>query len=198
MRGLFIWLGAAIAVIGATVGLLWFSTASAAQFRIEGDRLIVSGRLTLASTERLDTILEENAGLAVLVLGDIGAESDATALLQKGLVVRGTGLSTEVAADVALAGDAVYLFLAGTARRLGAGASLVAADWQSAAGPASLLPRDHPAHQERLDYVTRMLGSDAFYWATLQAGAGRMLSVEELDAMGVVTARSADTVRGEE
>lgn len=189
MRGLFIWLGAAIVVTAATAGLLWFSTASAAQFQIAGDRLIVSGRLTLASTERLDTIIEENEALAVLVLGDIGAESDATSLLQKGLVVRGAGLSTEVADDVALSGDAAYLFLAGTERRLGAGASLVVADWQSAVGPASLLPRDHPAHQERLDYVVRMLGADDFYWTTLEAGAGRTPSVEELVAMGVITAR---------
>jgi hypothetical protein len=39
---------------------LWFSTASSAQFRVEGDALSVSGQLTLASTERLDRLLEEN------------------------------------------------------------------------------------------------------------------------------------------
>jgi hypothetical protein len=136
----------------------------------------VSGQLTLASTERLDRLLEENDGLTTLVLGEIAAESDATALLQKGLVVRGAGLSTEVAGGVALRGDPVYLFLAGVDRRLGGARTLVVTDWQTRVGPASLLPRDHPAHQERLDYVRRMLGAEDFYWYTLEAGEGAPMS----------------------
>jgi hypothetical protein len=41
--------------------------------------------------------------------------------MQKGLLVRGAGLSTEVAGGVTLSGDAVYLFLAGVDRQLGEG-----------------------------------------------------------------------------
>jgi hypothetical protein len=190
MRGLLIWLGAAVVVIGATAGLLWWTTATAAQFQVEGDRLTVSGQLTLASTERLDRLLEEHEGLATLVLGDIAVESDATSLLQKGAVVRGAGLGTEVADGVTLTGDAVYLFLAGTERRLGDGAGLVATDWQSRVGPASLLPREHPAHEERRDYMRRMLGSEDFYWYMLEAGegSGRPVTEAELAAFGILTA----------
>lgn len=187
MRPVILWTAAVLAVAGATAGLLWFSTASSAQFRVEGEALSVSGQLTLASTERLDRLLEENAGLTTLVLGDIAADSDATSLMQKGLLVRGAGLSTELAEGVTLTGDAVYLFLAGTERRLGGGAALVATDWQSRVGPASLLPREHPAHQERLDYVQRMLGSGDFYWYTLEAGAGAAMSRAEMVALGVLT-----------
>lgn len=186
MRLLLIWLGAALVVIAATTGLLWFSTASAAQFRVDGERLFVSGQLTLASTERLDRLLEEHEGLSTLVLGDIGAESDATSLLQKGLLIRQAGLGTEVAPGVTLSGDAVYLFLAGTSRRLSEGAALRVTDWQTRVGPASALPRDHPAHQERLDHVTRMLGSGAFYWYMLESGmAGRIVPDADLADFGV-------------
>jgi hypothetical protein len=187
MRLLIIWMAAAVVVVAGTAGLLWFSTASSAQFRVDGDALHVSGQLTLASTERLDRLLEEHRGLTTLRLGEILAESDATSLLQKGLLIRGAGLSTEVADGVTLTGDAVYLFLAGTQRRLGAGAALVATDWQSRVGPASLLPREHPAHQERLDYVQRMLGSGDFYWYTLEAGAGAAMSRADMVALGVLT-----------
>jgi hypothetical protein len=187
VRGLFIWLGAALVVIVATSGLLWFTTASAAQFRVEGERLTVSGQLTLASTERLDRLLEENPDVTTLVLGEISVESDPTALLQKGLVVRGAGLDTEVDGGVALRGDPVYLFLAGVDRRLGPGATLVVTDWQTRVGPASLLPRDHPAHQERLDYVRRMLGAEDFYWFTLEAGGGAPMNEADMVALGMLS-----------
>jgi hypothetical protein len=186
MRLLLIWMIAAVGVTAATAWLLWFSTASSAQFRVDDDRLHVSGRLTLASTERLQTILEETDGVEMLVLGDVAAESDATSLMQKGLVVRGAGLATEVADGVVLSGDAVYLFLAGTERRLGEGAEMVVGDWQSRVGPASALPRDHPAHQERRDYVERMLGSDAFYWYMLEAGDAPVPAAA-LREFGIVT-----------
>ena len=188
MRFRFIWLCAAVVVIAATAGLLWLTTASSAQFQVDGERLIVSGQLTLASTDRLDTLLEENPGLTTLVLGDISGESDATSLLQKGLVVRGAGLSTEIAAGVTLAGDAVYLLLSGVERKLGEDAEVAVSDWQTRVGPASLLPRDHPAHQERRDYVQRRLGSDAFYWYMLE-GTGDPVRVTDLEALGVLTAR---------
>ncbi|WP_442641945.1 hypothetical protein, partial [Roseicyclus sp.] len=73
-----VWIVGLVALVGITGGLLWFSTATAARFTVEGDRLHVAGQLTLMSTERLNTILEENGDLSTLVLGEIGAGSDMT------------------------------------------------------------------------------------------------------------------------
>jgi hypothetical protein len=190
MRRILFWLGAGIVAIVATVALLWLTTATAARFEMDGDRLHVSGHLTLASTERLDRLIEQNGDLAVLVLGEVSAAGDVTALLQKGSLVRAAGLSTEVAPGVTVGGDGVYLFLAGIDRRLRDGASLALTDWQTTNGPASELPRDHPAHAERLDYVTRMLGAEDFYWFMLEKGATGPHSItpEEARALNVVTA----------
>jgi hypothetical protein len=190
MRRILVWLGAGIVAIGATVALLWLTTATAARFEMDGDRLHVSGHLTLASTERLDRLIEQNGDLAVLVLGEVSAAGDVTALLQKGSLVRAAGLSTRVASDVTLQGDGVYLFLAGIERRLDDGASLAVTDWQTQDGPASELPREHPAHAERLDYVTRMLGAEDFYWFTLAAGAdgAHEMTPEETRVLNVMTA----------
>jgi hypothetical protein len=139
-------------------------------------RLSVSGQLTLASTERLDRLLEEFEGLSTLVLGDIAAESDTTSLMQKGLLVRGAGLSTE--SPMASPCRAMRSTCSSRAWSDASanGAALVVSDWQTRVGPASLLPPEHPAHQERLDYVRRMLGSEEFYWTTLEAGEGAPLS----------------------
>ncbi|MDG4649790.1 hypothetical protein P6F26_15200 [Roseibacterium sp. SDUM158017] len=184
-----VWLAAIVVALAATGGLLWFSTVSAARFSVEGDMLHVSGQLTLASTERLNVILEENGDLSTLVLGDIAEGSDMTALLQKGLLVRQAGLSTEVAPGATLSGDAVYLFLAGITRGIGPGGRVAVTGWDTPAGPAARLPRDHPAHSERRDYVGRMLGSDDFYWFTLEA-PGEMpyvMTPADLAALDVAT-----------
>lgn len=190
MRRILIWLGVALAVTGATGGLLWWTTATAAQFRVEGPRLDVSGQLTLASTERLSRLLEEHAALTTVVIGPVtvGGDGSVTSVLQKGGLIRAAGLSTRVAPDVTLRGDAVYLAMAGVERHLGAGAGLVLTDWETPLGPAAELPRDHPAHMERLDYVTRMLGSDDAYWRALEAGPeGDALSPGEAQALGILT-----------
>jgi hypothetical protein len=192
MRRLITWLGGALVLIGATAGLLWWTTATAAQFRVEGPRLEVSGQLTLASTERLDRLLDEHGDLTTLVIGPItvGGDGDVTSLLQKGMLIRGAGLSTVVAPEVTLRGDAVYLVYAGLERRLGEGARLSLTGWDTPQGPAAMLPEDHPAHQERLDYVTRMLGSDAAYWFALRNGGaeGHVLSPDEALSLGILTA----------
>ena len=188
-RGL-IWVGCVLAVVAATGGLLVLATSGAASFRQEGDRLIVSGQLTLMSTERIDTITEENPGLRVLVLEDIAEGSDPTALMQKGALVRSLGMTTMVAPGVTLQGAEVFLFLGGVERLLGEGAAIEVSDWSSAAGPASMLPPDHPAHSERRVHVTEMLGRADFYEFMIEAapvdGAHRM-TPGALAAFGVVT-----------
>jgi hypothetical protein len=191
MRRAAVVLIAATVIAAGTAGLLWLTTASAARFETDGDRLVVSGRLTLASTERLDRILEENGDLSTLVIGDVETGGDVTSLLQKGALVRRAGLATLVAPGVTLEGDGVYLFLSGIDRQLGEGAALAVADWQTPDGPASALPPDHPAHAERLDYVTRMLGSGEVYRAMLEAGRNGTgaMPADELLSLGILTSR---------
>lgn len=190
MRRVYLWLIGVIVVCGATAVLLWMLMAGAASFQIDGNRLHVSGMLTLSSTERIDTLVEANPQLTTVVLGEIGADSDATALLQKGGLLRALGLETEVAPGVTLSGPSIYLFLGGTSRRLGEGAQIEVSDWQTNVGPASALPVDHPAHSERRGHVTRMLGNAAFYDFMLGAapvGDGYRLSAAEMAELGVVT-----------
>jgi len=192
MRRLLIWLVGILALAGGTGALLWLLTAGAASFQIEGDRLHVAGTLTLASTERIDTLVEQNPGLTTLVLGEIGADSDATALLQKGGLIRSLGLSTEVADGVTISGPAVYLFLGGAERRLGDGAQIDVSDWQTNVGPAAALPLNHPAHAERRGYVARMLGAPDFYEFMIAAapvGGAHRVSDNEIAQFGLVTGR---------
>jgi hypothetical protein len=190
VRRVALWFGGIVVVSAATAVLLWMATAGAASFRVDGDRLIVSGQLTLMSTERIDTLIEQHPDIAVLVLEDIADASDATAMLQKGALIRSLGMNTAVAPGVTLSGDAVYLFLGGVERRLGSGARIVVSDWQTPLGPASALSMDHPAHAERRGYVAGMLGDAAFYdfmIGVAPVGGGHRLSDAELQDFGLVT-----------
>ena len=67
--------------------------------------------------------------------------------------------------------------------------TIVLTGWQTPQGPAAGLPQDHPAHQERLDYVTRMLGSADAYWVSLDPSRsdGRALGAAEARDLGLIT-----------
>lgn len=189
MKRLVLWVVGAAGVAGGTALLLSMLNAGAASFRVEGTQLHVEGQLTLLSTERIDTLTGQHPELRELVLGEIAETSDATALMQKGALVRSLGLNTLVAVDVTLRGDAVYLFLGGVERRLEDGAGLAVGDWQSTLGPASALPMDHAAHQERRGHVLAMLGTPEFYDFAIGAapvGETRRLTPDELAAYGVL------------
>jgi len=190
MRRVFLWLGGVIAVCAGTALLLWMVTAESASFRVEGNELHVSGLLTLISTERIDTMVEQNPGLTTLVLGEIHPESDATALLQKGVLIRSLGMNTEVAPGVTIAGPAIYLFLGGVERRLGDAAQIEVSDWQTSVGPASALPAEHPAHAERRGQVGGLLGRPDFYTFSIGAapvGGAHRMSDNEIAEFGIVT-----------
>ncbi|WP_375550241.1 hypothetical protein [Rhodophyticola porphyridii] len=176
--------GLGLVILGAaTAGLLYFATAGATVFRVEGDRMYMSGPMTGASPERFEMLVEQNPGLRTVVLGDMPGAADITALLQNGYRIRRLGLTTEVAPGARIEGDAVWLVLAGAGRQIGAGAEIVISDWGGAA-----LAEDDVAHEERRRYVTDMLGGDAFYRATLDAGAeGRLLTGEDFSRFGLVT-----------
>lgn len=190
MRKAVFWLGGLVALGGLTAVLLWMVTAGSASFRIEGERLLVSGNLTLISTERIDTLVEENPDLSIVVLGEIDPASDATALLQKGALIRSLGLSTQVAPGVTVSGPALYLFLGGVERSLSEDAAIAVSDWQSTLGPASALPPEHPAHDERRLFIAQTLGDEALYAFSLGAapvGGAHVLSAAELAEFGVLT-----------
>lgn len=190
MRRAVLWLGGVVLVCAATAGLVWMASSGAASFRVDGTRLIVSGTLTLSSTERIDSLIEQNPGITTIVLEDIDRDSDSTPIVQKGALIRVLGLDTELAPGVTLAGDAVYLFLAGVERRMGEGAELLVSDWQTPVGPASALPADHPAHTERRRYVDAMLGGPGFYGFMINAapvGEGHRVGPSEVAEYGLVT-----------
>ncbi len=188
MRVLAYLLAVLVAVGGGGYALIQFASADAAAFRVDGPRLHVSGNLTLLSTERIDILIEENPNLTTVVLGEIDRASDPVALIQKGGLIRSLGLNTAVGPDVALGGDAVYLFLGGVERRLADGATLVVSDWQSDVGPASALAADHPAHTQRRGHVIAMLGDGAFYDFAIAAapiGGAYVVTDRDLETFGL-------------
>jgi len=186
MKRAFFWLGGLAAVVLATGGLLWFATAGAAQFRVEGDTLYLSGTLSLAGNERFETLMDENPGLTTLILEDIPGGADITASLQKGYRIRNFGLRTAIAPGAVVAGHGVYLFLSGVERRMGAGATLLLEDWALQGLRAGDMARDAPAHAERRSYVMDMLGEDTLYWMMVN-DAGRVIGADEAARLGLLT-----------
>lgn len=190
MRRVAIIFAGLVALGGLTAVLLSLIDDGAAEFQVAGDRMVVAGTLTLLSTERIETLAEQHPEITTVTLGEIAPASDPQAMMEKAALIRSLGLNTEVAPGITLPPQALLLFLGGAERELRDGAALTVADWQSAVGPASLLPADHPAHQERRNHIDRLLGDAALYEFSLSAapvGAAYPLSADEIARFGLTT-----------
>lgn len=181
LKRLLIWGGGLAVFVLATGGLLYLATAGATQMRVEGERLYVSGPMNLATVESFEGLIEHHGGITTVVLGDLPQVDEITHVVLLGYRVRGLGLNTEIAPGAEVVGPAVWLFLGGVEREMGAGARLVVNDRGGAA-----LAREDAGHEEQRRFVQDMLGEDAFYWATLEPGP-RVLSAEEIARYGLVT-----------
>ncbi|MEW9918546.1 hypothetical protein AB2B41_02945 [Marimonas sp. MJW-29] len=160
------------------------------EMRVEGARLFIRGEVTSRTPARFDALLAANPQLREVVLEDMSGATDDGAVLGMGYRIRDRGLTTRVPAGGEIFSGAVTLFLAGDPRIVAPGAVLGVHDWEDGFGRGSSYPRDAREHAANVAYVRYMLGSDAFYWFTLQAAPPdgiHVLTRAEMMRFGVLT-----------
>jgi hypothetical protein len=134
-----------------------------------GSDLYVSGVVTSRSAAAFEQVIVENPQITTVVLMQMGGSLDDEAVLRMGYFLRDRGLNTRLSAQSAIYSGAVDLFLAGNRRSMAAGAVIGVHAWADGFGDASAYGRDAPEHRLNAQYTRDMLGSDGFYWFTLQA-----------------------------
>jgi len=88
---------------------------------------------------------------------------------------------------------AVDLFLAGVRRSVANGATVGVHSWADGFGEGSSYPRDAPEHRALAQYTRDMLGSDAFYWFSLNAAPSDQIyrmNRREMQKYGVINSAS--------
>ena len=140
-----------------------------AVFEVQGARVLMSGEITSRTPATFVRLIAQNPQITTLVQGYMPGSLDDEAVVRMGYRVRDMGLNTHLTAQSEIYSGAVDLFLAGRQRTMQRGAVIGVHSWVDGFGEGAQYPRDAPEHRTNAAYTADMLGSDAFYWFTLQA-----------------------------
>lgn len=160
------------------------------EIQVEGPVLRLDGVINTRSAEQFYDALDANPQLQVIELGVIDGAIDTEAATYMGYAIRDLGLATRLRSNSEVYSGGVDLFLAGSDRHVEPGGVLGVHEWHNGFGSGRDYNRGSRQHEPMRGYIEDMLGSDAFYWFTLQAAAYDQLHVMTRDEMiryGVVT-----------
>lgn len=182
------------ALVMLALGLLGCAIADNAVDRttmeVEGARLYISGEITSRTPAHFEALVAANPALRTVVPRVMQGSLDDEAVLRMGYFLRARGLNTHLTAQSEIYSGAVDLFLAGNRRTMVPGAVIGVHSWADGFGEGADYPRDAAEHRANAQYARDMLGSDAFYWFTLQAAPSdgiHVMTRAEIARFGLVT-----------
>ncbi len=196
------WLIAAIVlpvVIGALlvvtplgqIGVVAFlNTIETTEFEVRGDELWMNGEINSKTLDQFKEIMAENPSITTLVEETVPGSLDDDTMIELAYEVRRLGLDTRLLATSEIDSGGVDLFLAGVERTMEDGAHIGVHSWSDGFKEATDYPRDAPEHEANRAYVEDMLGSDEFYWFTIEAAPAdgiHEMTNEEIVTYGLLT-----------
>ena len=168
-----LYMGAVMAVIMLAFMLGMYTNRSANIAIFAGSAVVFAGALFLV---RSQTTVEDTSWMramiphhSIAILTSEQGSLDDQAVLRMGYFLRDRGMDTHLTAQSEIYSGAVDLFLAGNRRSMARGAVIGVHSWADGFGEGTGYPRDAREHAGNVAYFRDMLGSDAFYWFTLQA-----------------------------
>lgn len=183
-------LGAAVLAGCVQMEVAYLNATDTISFEADGSDLLVNGTLNSRSLAAFEQAIADNPDVSRLVLLEVPGSVDDEVNLQLGHRVRDLGLDTHVTADSEIHSGGTDLFLAGVERSMEDGAVLGVHSWAVGNLQGRDLPKSDPEHAAYVRYTKRMLGSDAFYWFTLDAAPVQethVMSAEEIAKYGLLT-----------
>lgn len=160
-------------------------------FKVRGKNMFLAGEINTKTPKTIKKAILDNPQVTTLVLTQMPGSLDDEALFPFAEWVRRRGLNTHLRSTSEIASGAVDLFLAGKDRTMEKGARIGVHSWGDGNKQASDYPLQHGNHQMNADYITRMLGSDGFYWFTIYAAPAdsvHWMNEVEIDKFELLTA----------
>lgn len=173
------------------------SPATETSVQVQGRALFIAGTLDHGAKPLILGALDANPQVDTLAFTVNPGSVDDACTIDLGREIRRRGLSTRLAGDGALVSGGLTLFLSGASRTLEGPATIGVHAWQGCSGKgedasvcvdAGELRRDDPRHRLHADYVREMLGSEDFYWFSIQAApswAVHWLSGDDVARFGI-------------
>jgi hypothetical protein len=160
----------ALGCVAALSGGFFENLKSTLDISLVGDAVRIEGLINSRAYGQFRRVVEDNPQVVRVIFGDIEGSTDADDVVDMGYLIRNLGMVTEILPNAEVYSGGVDLFLAGVQRRVGSGAYVGVHDWETGFGTrGSELSRSSRRHEPTRGYIEDMLGSDAFYWFTLQA-----------------------------
>ena len=161
---------ALVAAVMVCGGGVFENLSSTLRMQVEGQVVRLDGLINSRAYRQFRRLLDANPQVVRVQLGEIEGSSDDEKVVDMGYLIRDRGLATYLGADAEVYSGGVDLFLAGVARTIAKGAVIGVHEWQDGRGRSGRdFPRGSGQHEPTRTYIADMLGSDAFYWFTLQA-----------------------------
>lgn len=160
------------------------------QLQVQGQALRLDGTINSRALRQFLVVLDDNPALIEVILGQIDGSLDDDVVAEMGYTLRERGLATRMLPSSEVFSGGVDLFLAGVQRTVPAGAVVGVHEWQSSFGSARDYARGSNQHEPTRGYIEDMLGSDAFYWFTIEAAPFddvHVMTRSEMIKYGVVT-----------
>ena len=161
-------------------------------FEVEGTPLMMAGVITSRTPRVFRETLAQNPQIKTIVMTEVLGSIDDEAMIDMGYEARGRGLNTHIPATGEVNSGGVDFFLAGVRRSIANGALVGVHSWADGFGDGSRYPRGAAEHQLNRRFIADMLGSDAFYWFTLEAAPSdgiHHMTQAELSRFGLISQR---------
>jgi len=161
------------------------------EYRILGENMFLKGEFNTRTPQKIRSALLENPQVNTLVLTQMPGSLDDDSLYPFASWIRAQGYNTHLEKSSEISSGAVDLFLAGVERTMDKGARLGVHSWSDGEKEATDYPRDHSEHTKYINYTVAMLGSDAFYWFTIEAAPAdglHWMTQAEIERFGILTA----------
>lgn len=147
------------------------NSAEVTETKVVANELFVMGLINSKSYQQLKNLVEEHPQVDTLVLTIMPGSIDDETNLKMCNYVRDKKLNTHLRHNSVIASGAVDLFMAGVERTMEDGAMLGVHSWGDGNKVATDYPRHSPEHKPYTEYYQRMVGSDDFYWYTIEVAA---------------------------
>lgn len=143
------------------------------KFRVDGDKLYMTGLISHLTPDQLKKIIDENPQIKTIVLEHINGSLDDDSNFPMGKYVREKGLNTYLKSDSKVSSGGTDFFLSGVNRTMEEGAYIGVHSWEGMGEggivEAKNIPKEDLQHRANAEYVNYMLGSEDFYWYTIYA-----------------------------
>ena len=170
--------------------IMWLNTRPLTQFQVKDEVVVMNGPINAKTYGQFKKLIADNPQVTTIIEENVPGSINDDKMIKLAYFVRQKKLNTHLRSTSMIDSGGVDLFLAGVERTMERGAHIGVHSWSDGHKSATDFPKDAPEHEANRRYIERMLGSDDFYWFTINAAPPDgiyEMSEAEIERYGLLT-----------